>query len=111
MLDGFVSFYHKAVQALNLFGAEHCVGDRAEQDYTGKVLVLSPDTLKESCWSQETNSGMPMTASDAAPMPLAARCVAPVLATVKQLAGIDTSSSVCWTKNTCWYSAARRITI
>ena len=61
MLDGFVSFYRKAVQALNLFGAEHCVGDRAEQDYTGKVLVLSPDTLKESCWSQETSSGMPMT--------------------------------------------------
>lgn len=53
MLDGFVSFYRKAVQALNLFGAEHCVGDRAEQDYTSKVLVLSPDTLKESCWSQE----------------------------------------------------------
>ena len=53
VLDGFVSFYRKAVQALNLFGAEHCVGDRAEQDFTGKVLVLSPDTLKESCWSQE----------------------------------------------------------
>ena len=32
VLDGFVSFYRKAVQALNLFGAEHCVGDRAEQD-------------------------------------------------------------------------------
>ena len=53
VLDGFVSLYRKAVQALNLFGAEHCVGDRAEQDYTGKVLVLSPDTLKESFWSQE----------------------------------------------------------
>ena len=53
VLDGFVTFYRKAVQALNLFGAEHCIGDRAEQDFTGKVLVLSPDTLKESCWSQE----------------------------------------------------------
>lgn len=53
VLDGFVSLYRKAVQALNLFGAEHCVGDRAEQDYTAKVLVLSPDTLRESCWSQE----------------------------------------------------------
>ncbi len=53
VLDGFVTFYRKAVQALNLFGAEHCVGDRAEQDFTGKVLVLSPDTLKESCWSKE----------------------------------------------------------
>ena len=52
VLDGFVSLYRKAVQALNLFSAEHCVGDRAEQDFTGKVLVLSPDTLKESCWSQ-----------------------------------------------------------
>lgn len=53
VLDGFVSFYRKAVQALNLFGAEHCVGDRAEQDYTGKVLVLSPDVLREQYWGQE----------------------------------------------------------
>ena len=57
VLDGFVTFYRNAVQALNLFGAEHCVGDRAEQDFTGKVLVLSPDTLKESCWSQADQLG------------------------------------------------------
>ena len=53
VLDGFVSFYRKAVQALNLVGAEHCVGDRAEQDYTGKVLVLSPDVLREQYWGQK----------------------------------------------------------
>ena len=53
VLDGFVTFYRKAVQALNLFGAEHCVGDRAEQDYTGKVLVLSPEALREQYWGQE----------------------------------------------------------
>lgn len=53
VLDGFVGMYRKAYQKLELFGPEHCVGDRAEQDYTGKVLVLSPDTLKESCWSKE----------------------------------------------------------
>ena len=53
VLDGFVDLYRKAYQKLELFGAEHCVGDRAEQDFTGKVLVLSPDTLKESFWSQE----------------------------------------------------------
>ena len=53
VLDGFVSSYRKAVQALNLFGAEHCVGDRAEQDYTGKVLVLSPDVLREQYWGQK----------------------------------------------------------
>ena len=52
VLDGFVDLYRKGYQKLELFGAEHCVGDRAEQDFTGKVLVLSPDTLKESCWSQ-----------------------------------------------------------
>ena len=53
VLDGFVDLYRKAYQKLGLFGGEHCIGDRAEQDFTGKVLVLSPDTLKESCWSQE----------------------------------------------------------
>ena len=53
VLDGFVTFYRKAVQALNLFGAEHCVGDRAEQDYTGKVLVLSPEALREQYWGQD----------------------------------------------------------
>ena len=53
VLDGFVTFYRKAVQALDLFGAEHCVGDRAEQDFTGKVLVLSPEALQEQYWGQE----------------------------------------------------------
>ena len=100
VLDGFVSLYRKAVQALNLFGAEHCVGDRAEQDFAGKVLVLSPDTLKESCWSQ-ADQLWPMTALAAGPMPLAARCAAPVWVTARRHAGIGTSSSVCWTKNTC----------
>ena len=53
VLDGFVTLYRKAYQKLGLFGSEHCFGDRAVQDYTAKVLVLSPDTLKESFWSQE----------------------------------------------------------
>ena len=53
VLDGFVDLYRKAYQKLGLFDGEHCIGDRAEQNFTGKVLVLSPDTLKESCWSQE----------------------------------------------------------
>ena len=53
VLDGFVDLYRKAYQALELFGPEHCTSNRAEQDYTGKVLVLSPDVLKEACWSQK----------------------------------------------------------
>ena len=53
VLDGFVTFYRKAVQALDLFGTEHCVGDRAKQDFTGKVLVLSPEALREQYWGQK----------------------------------------------------------
>ncbi|MEG2421533.1 MAG: hypothetical protein RSB55_08270, partial [Oscillospiraceae bacterium] len=51
--DGFVSNVRKVYQALELFGAEHCEPDDASQSYEGKVLVLSPDTLKEECWSQQ----------------------------------------------------------
>ena len=53
VLDGFVDLYRKAYQKLGLFGGEHCIGDRAEQDFTGRVLVLSPNTLKESFWTPE----------------------------------------------------------
>ena len=38
---------------MNLFGAEHCVGDRAGKDYTGKVLVLSPRRRCRAVMSQE----------------------------------------------------------
>ena len=49
MLDGFVTQYCKAYQALGLFGPEHCHPDSfSSLDYEGKVLVLSPDILKES---------------------------------------------------------------
>lgn len=50
LLEAFTTQTRQAYQALNLFGPEHCVGDRHEQDYTGKVLVISLDVLRESCW-------------------------------------------------------------
>ncbi|MDE6998030.1 MAG: DUF3849 domain-containing protein [Oscillospiraceae bacterium] len=51
LLESFIGQARDAYQALGLFGPEHCVGgDRHEQDYKGKVLVMSPDTLRESCW-------------------------------------------------------------
>ena len=54
VLDGFITLYRRAYQALGLFGPEHCERDSYESlDYEGRVLVLSPDTLKESYWSQE----------------------------------------------------------
>ena len=53
VLDGFVDLYRKAFQKLGLFSVEHCVGDCDEQDFTGKVLVLSPDVLQEEYWGQK----------------------------------------------------------
>lgn len=54
VLNGFVDQVRQAYEALNLFGPQHCQSNScSELDYDGKVLVLNPDTLKESCWSQE----------------------------------------------------------
>lgn len=54
VLGGFLNEVRAEFQKLNLFGPEHCHPDSyAELNYTGKVLVLSADTLKEAYWSQE----------------------------------------------------------
>lgn len=49
VLDGFVSQYRRAYQALGLFDHTNCLPDTEKQDFEGKVIVLSPKTLKESC--------------------------------------------------------------
>ena len=77
-LDAFVSQVREAYDKLELFGPEQCQPNSFEKlDYEGKVLVLSPDTLKESCWTPKISSGTPMTALDAAPPPSAAPSAAP----------------------------------
>jgi len=53
VLDGFVRDYRAELARLHLFGVEHCEPNSGEQDFTGRVLVLSPDTLRESCWQPE----------------------------------------------------------
>ena len=53
VLDGFASDYRAELARLHLFGAEHCEPNSGEQDFAGRVLVLSPDTLRESCWQPE----------------------------------------------------------
>lgn len=50
LLEAFIGQTQQAYQALGLFGPEHCEGDRNRLDFTGKVLILSPKTLRESCW-------------------------------------------------------------
>ena len=52
VLDGFVNQFRKAQAELQLFDRTHC-DTMTGQDLTGKVLVMSPSTLKESYWAQE----------------------------------------------------------
>lgn len=49
VLDGFVNQYRRAYQSLALFDHTHCLPDTEKQDFVGKVVVLSPKALKESC--------------------------------------------------------------
>ena len=54
VLDGFITRYRQMYQDLGLFGPEHCEANSYEAwNYDGQVLVLSPDTLKESCWTPQ----------------------------------------------------------
>ncbi|MBE7009160.1 MAG: DUF3849 domain-containing protein [Ruminococcaceae bacterium] len=43
----------EAYQALGLFDREHCALGMYDENVEGKVLVLSPETLKETAWSPE----------------------------------------------------------
>lgn len=51
LLESFIGQARQVYQALGLFGAEHCEADASKLDYKGRVLVISPATLRESCWS------------------------------------------------------------
>lgn len=53
LLESFIVQTQQEYQSLGLFGPEHCVENRQEMEYAGKVLVLSPDTLREGCWTPE----------------------------------------------------------
>ena len=53
ILDGFISHYRKLVVNLGMFDQKQCEPDSSTMDYTGKVLVLSLNTLKEEYWSPE----------------------------------------------------------
>ena len=53
ILDGFISHYRKLVVNLGMFDQKQCEPNPEKLDYTGKVLVLSLNTLKEEYWSPE----------------------------------------------------------
>ena len=101
VLDGFVTFYRKAVQTLNLFGAEHCVGDRAKQDFTGKVLVLSPEALGSSIGGRITNFCMLGAVLDASLIPVVEQSLPPASLTEKQPDGTGRISLAYWMTSFC----------
>jgi hypothetical protein len=53
VLEGFINQARRAFAELGLFGPAQCEPDSKTLDYAGKVLVMSPDTLREDCWRQE----------------------------------------------------------
>ena len=62
LLEAFAAQVRDAYMALGLFGSEHCAAGSGSLDYAGKVLVLAPDALRESCWDMrnqlwEANTG------------------------------------------------------
>lgn len=52
VLDGFVNLFRKAQDELQLFNRRQCES-LIGQELEGKVLVMSPFTLKESYWQQK----------------------------------------------------------
>lgn len=79
-------------QSCTLFGAEHCEPNSGEQDFTGRVLILSPDTLRESYWQPENSCGCPEAALAVGLTPVDARYSAPVWETVRPRGGTALSS-------------------
>jgi hypothetical protein len=53
VLDIFTNQYRAAVDALGMFGRDHCEAEYGRLELEGKVLVLSPRILKEECWRPE----------------------------------------------------------
>ena len=53
VLDGFVRFFRREVQALGLFEPRHCQPDSRELDYQGKVLVMKPEVLAKPYWKPD----------------------------------------------------------
>lgn len=96
VLDGFVNMVREAYKNLGLFGPQHCEPNSFENlDYEGRVLVLSPDTLKESAGRPKTSFGWPMMDLAARPTPLGALSDPPVLEMENRHGGIAPTSSGC----------------
>ena len=50
-LEEFIGQVQEEYQNIHLFGKEQCDADAWKESLEGKVLVLSPDSLREDCWN------------------------------------------------------------
>ena len=53
LLDQFIRQTHEAYAALGLFDRNQCSAGMYEKNVQGRVLIMKPSTLKESCWSPQ----------------------------------------------------------
>ena len=51
--DQFIRQTREAYAALGLFDRKQCSAGMYETNVQGRVLIMKPSTLKESCWSQQ----------------------------------------------------------
>ena len=101
LLEAFIGQTREAYQALELFGPEHCVEGGRGLDYTGKVLVLSPDTLRESRWSPRDQLWLAEGGFGCSPPPPAGPCTQPVWGMENRPDGTGRTSPAYWTGSTC----------
>lgn len=99
VLDGFVNAFQEAQAELKLFNGSQC-DDMTGQELEGKVLVMSPMTLRESYWAPENQLWRP--AGLAAPPTLRAeRYMPPASATGSRPGGTAATSSVFSGRSIC----------
>ena len=101
VLDGFVNDFRKAQAELKLFTGSQC-DDMTGQNLEGKVLVMSPFTLKESCWAPENQLWLATGGFWLRPPPpQAERYTPPVLAMESRHAGTAATLSAFSGRSIC----------
>ena len=113
VLDGFVNAFREAQAELKLFNGSHC-DDMTGQELEGKVLVMSPFTLKESYWAPENQ--LWLATGGFGCVPQAERYTPPALAMESRHAGIAATSSAFSGRNisptgpeSVWSSSGRKL--
>ena len=98
VLDIFVNEFRDAQDALGMFVRSHC-DDMTGQELEGKVLVMSPFTLKESYWAPENQLWLARSGFGCSPT--AERYTPPASVTGSEPGGTGAISSAFSRKNIC----------